>query len=78
MNNLISDLPSNVLVQFPTGLWGFRGSVRVDLAYVRPDGSTPTRDEFYKAAKFGPRLAGLCTRTWDTKEAAMAAISATA
>jgi hypothetical protein len=40
---------------------------------VRQDGSEPTREELEKGTKFGPRLAGLRTRSWATEREAIRA-----
>lgn len=69
-------LPSNSVMQYPSGRWGFVGSVDSRLAYVRKDGSEATEDDLSSARIAGPNVAGLKTRTFDTKEAALAAAEA--
>lgn len=67
-------LPENDVIQFPTGRWGFVGRVRADLAYVAKDGTPATEEQLDTAQRFGPRLAGVTTRTFDTREEALAVI----
>ena len=64
------------LNQFPSGKWGFVGSVPRELCYVAIDGSTATDEQLRNAAQFGPRLAGVKTRVWDTRESAVQAAQA--
>ncbi len=73
-------LPPNCLIKNPAGSYSFVGRVDARLGYVRKDGTPASDEELSKAAKYGPRLAGLVTRTWPTQEAALetaAAIGAT-
>ena len=71
-------LPSNLPTQYSTGRWGFVGRVDARLAYERKDGQ-PATDEDYKAAqRMGPSIVGMKTRTWATKEEALAAAAALA
>ena len=70
-------LPKNIVEQYPTGRWGFVGSVRADLAYVQRDGSPATDEQIEKCQQFGPRLARLTTRTWPNKEAALESLANT-
>jgi hypothetical protein len=67
---IVPGLPKNSLMQYPTGRWGFVGSVDPILAYARPDGSIPSRYELMQASKHGPKLAGVVTRTWATQSEA--------
>jgi hypothetical protein len=67
------NLPENEITQFPSGRWGFVGRVSAQLGYVRNDGSGATAEELQNAVSFGPRLAGLKTRAWGTREEAEAA-----
>ena len=62
-------------IQFPTGKWGFRGDVPAYLALVTAEGNTPTDEQMRIASAHGPRLAKLKTRTWNTEEEALSAIS---
>lgn len=73
MKELMGNLPKNSLIQYPTGRWGFVGSVDARLAYVAKDGSTPTKKMLQDALTFGPNLAGVKTRAWNTKEEALQA-----
>ena len=68
-------LPENVLRQYPTGRWGFCGSVAAELAFVTKDGGTPTESQLDAARHCGPGIAGLRPRTWDSKAAALAAVA---
>lgn len=67
-------LPKNALIQHSTGRWGFVGSVSGVLAYTTKDGKTPTEKQLKDAQQVGPRIAGLKSRSWATKAAAMAAL----
>ncbi len=71
----MTSLPQNSLMQYPTGCWGFVGSVRADLCYVQLDGSPATDAQLDKARGFGPRLARLKTRSFATKADALAALA---
>lgn len=71
----MSRLPKNVLTKYPTGCWGFVGSVRADLCYVQMDGSPATDAQLEKARQFGPRLAHLKECTFATKADALAALA---
>ena len=66
-------LPPNCLIQYPTGSWGFVGRVDADLAYINTDGSVPTDEQFSKARQFGERFGHFTTRTFSSKESALAA-----
>lgn len=68
-------LPENIPLQFPSGRWGFVGSIRADLAYVQADGTPATETQLETARKFGPRLAHLKTRSFVTKAEALAALA---
>jgi len=70
---ILGQLPENMLTQFPSGRWGFTGNVRADLCYVQKDGSPATEIQLFNAAQFGPRLAGLKTRTFQSEAEALAA-----
>ena len=67
----IGKLPPNVIDQFPSGKWGFSGSVDARLAYVTKDGGTPTEKQFKDAIQVGPGIIGLRTRVWPTMEDAL-------
>src|SRR3990167_5493699 len=71
--NMIANLPSNTLIQFPAGSWGFVGRVDVRLGWARKDGSMPTDDEINKAKNHGPGMIGLKIKSWLTKELDIAA-----
>lgn len=70
-------MEENVLKEFRPGVWGFVGNVTPILALVTKDGQTPTPKQIENARQFGPRLAGVKTRTWPTKEAALLALQET-
>ena len=74
ITTITGSLPQNVVIQFPSGQWGFVGKVRTDLAYVSKDGKPLTTKQIDNTQKFGPRLAGVKTRSFDTKKEALAAI----
>ncbi len=75
MNATQGRYPNHDLLQYPNGSWGFCGKVDVDLAYVQEDGTKATDSQLETAAKRGPQIAGLKTRTWVTREAALAALA---
>ncbi len=60
------NLPPNVLIKFPSGNWGFVGSVSVGLGYIQPNGQEATEEDYENARQVGPRLAGLIQRVWLT------------
>lgn len=69
---IFGKLPQNCVIQFPSGTWGFVGSVDIRLGYLL-DGHTINTDEDVATAasfsgieaRFRPRLK---TRTYPTKE----------
>ena len=67
------NLPPNVLIQFPSGNWGFVGRVSVGLGYIQPNGQEATEEDCENARQVGPRLAGLTQRVWLTAEDAIEA-----
>ena len=73
---IVGSLPPNVLQQFPSGRWGFCGSVHPSLRFEMSDGSPPTDEALNVARQCGPGFArhlGLGSRTWATAEDAEAA-----
>jgi N12 class adenine-specific DNA methylase/broad specificity phosphatase PhoE len=73
--------PANVLsgnlglhvIQFPSGKWGFVGSVPNDLGYEQKDGSPATPEQVSNIKQFGAGfVSGVRKRGWDTKEQAIA------
>ncbi len=70
------NLPLNKINQFPSGRWGFVGSVSLCLGYVCKDGSEPTPEQYKAAQMCGPQIAGLKTRAWESREDALAAAEA--
>ena len=70
-------LPTNSLIQYPSGRWGFVGRVDAELAYVdAATGGPATPEQMKDARQFGPRLARVKERAWDTAEEALAAARA--
>jgi hypothetical protein len=67
----IGKLPPNKVIQYPSGRWGFVGSVDARLSFVRKDGSTPSPKEFQDAQLVGPQMVGLKTRSWGSREEAI-------
>ena len=70
---ILGHLPSNDLME-SNGHWFYVGSVDSRLAYVTKDGEEPTDEQIKLAQSIGPELAGLKTKTWDSKEAALEAL----
>lgn len=68
------ELPSHALIE-SNGRWRFVGRVNIEMAYCRKDGQPATVEDYANACRFGPRLAGMTTRTWDSEEAARAALA---
>jgi hypothetical protein len=71
-------LPTNVVIQFPSGRWGFVGHVDARLAYAMKDGSpvaAPLIAELRESSNPGmvESLRGVVTRTWGTEAEALAA-----
>lgn len=62
------------VIQFLPGSWGYVGSVPARLAFVQANGMPATDEQIERARKFGPGIVGLQTRTWESKEAAEAAL----
>lgn len=72
----IGQLPV-VALQAPSGRWFLSGSVRVAAAYERKDGAPLTADDIAAIKHCGPGFARACrARTYDSKEAALAAAEA--
>ena len=62
------------IIDTPSGRFVFVGrGIPGHLAYVANDGSAATDEQLAKARQFGPRLAGVKTRSFDTREEAEAA-----
>lgn len=62
------------ILRNPAGTFHFVGSgIPGELAYVSADGSPATETQLSNAAKFGPKLAGVKTRTFPTRAAAVIA-----
>lgn len=71
----LARLPVNI-IQAPTGVFILVGSVPASLGYERIDGAPMTADDQWACANVGPRIAGCRTRSWPTREAAVAAVEA--
>lgn len=65
-------LPPNCLIEHPNGRWSFVGRVDAKLAYRRVDGAPMTNADAEATRQFGPRLAGVTGRSWNTREEALA------
>ena len=53
------NLPENVVMQYPTGKWGFVGRVSLSLTYGRKDGAPLTlvdKDDNSQLNSIGPRF----------------------
>lgn len=59
-------MTKNNLLQFPSGTWGFVGSVYQHLMFVKKDNSEITQDDLKNAGHFGPAVAGVKQRSWPT------------
>lgn len=59
-------------IQNPNGSWCFVGAVPAALAFTNKDGGAPTERQLQTASHCGPGFAKLKTRTWTTREAALA------
>ena len=70
---VLRNLPQNVVIECPNGRYSFAGSVSAELRFITRDGGTPTAEQIENARSFGPNVAGLRSRTWDTREGAIAA-----
>lgn len=75
---MIGNLPKNVVNKFPTGRWGFVGSVDLRLYWIGLDGvelDYKTLRAVAEVASFGERFALKMAkrRTFATKEEALAA-----
>lgn len=57
------------LIQYPSGNWGFVGSVPAKLAWKRKDGK-PMADEDWRTIKYcsAPAMFGYIGCSWPTKE----------
>lgn len=76
---MLGNLPPNCLTQYPTGRWGFVGSVDVRLGYVRKaDGQTPTAKEVTEDHMLpgDPNIRRLRPLSWATRDEALAAAAA--
>lgn len=69
----MSSLPNNNVIQYPSGRWGFVGSVCTDLCYMQQDGSPPTNKQLDTARHCGPGFANLRARTFATEADALQA-----
>lgn len=59
------------LIQLPSLRWGFVGRVPESLAYVDAvTGEAPTPEQIKRAHHVGPRMAGVKTRSWETRTSA--------
>jgi hypothetical protein len=71
---ILHNLPDNVVIQFPSGQWGFVGRVDARLMYEQKDGSPASAEQIAKVMQHGSGLVrDVQRRTWDTKEEALTA-----
>ena len=65
------------VVETPTGRFALVGNVPAELVlYHHVTGRPATPKQIAACRQVGPRIAGLKTRTWDSREAAQAALDA--
>ena len=77
------NLPTNEIIRFPTGKWGFVGRVSVSLLYGRKDDKPLTHDdeaEIVRLNSVGGRFVtgastGYKRLVWDTREDAEACLA---
>ena len=62
------------ILQAPTGVWYLAGTYPAELGCVRVDGAPFTAADAKACAQVGPRIAGCRTRTYATREIAVAAL----
>ena len=53
---ILGSLPKNLITQYPSGRWGFIGSVNTRLVYRRKDGQPLTDKDCQNIQQFGPGL----------------------
>ena len=53
---MLGSLPRNLITKYPSGRWGFVGSVNVRLVYQRKDGQPLTDKDCENIQQFGPGL----------------------
>src|SRR5437868_4691638 len=56
------------LLPNPAKTWSFSGPVPAVIAYTNDDGTEPTEEQLRKVVQFGPRIAGVKTRVFVTRE----------
>ena len=61
------------LGQTPSGRWAFSGNVPGPLAYIRNDGEPLTEEDSAKVRQVGPRIAGVKSMSWATRDEAVSA-----
>ena len=71
----IGTLPANNIIQYPSGRWGFVGSVDIRLAYTELDGSDLSDERARELVQFGPGLLRPRVKAcaWPTRDAPIAA-----
>lgn len=72
----LANIDSVHIVKSPTGRYYLAGCFPAALGLEQPDGSDVTPEQAACAAQCGPRIAGVRTRTWPTREAAVEALRA--
>jgi hypothetical protein len=75
--SIFGRLPDNVLIDYPTGKWGFVGHVDVRLCWVMEDGSFVPPDVCQRIVEscypaMVRKAHGVKTRAFDTREEAVA------
>ena len=50
---ILGDLPKNQIIQYPSGRWGFVGSVNIALLYRRIDGAPLTEEDMKDIQQVG-------------------------
>lgn len=64
------------VIKNPAGTYHIVGSgIPANLAYVAKDGTPATDKQIADAKRFGPQLAGVKTRTWETRDEAERALA---
>lgn len=69
-------LPDNVLIHLKhVDRWKFVGRVSAPLCYERKDGEPLTEEDVHTIRQHGPRLAGVKSRSFETREDALRALA---
>jgi hypothetical protein len=82
VGGIFGKLPANSVIHFPSGKWGFVGSVDVRLAMVLDGQVIETEEQLAEAARcyqvemYGMVRRRLTSRVWDSQEEALQAAAA--